>query len=177
MPNLAPEQITALIQGIQQYIAGRQAAYRPRAVSLTQAQKAALSPFFRADVLENARLLEFVGNEKVPEPAFYPVLKAAGFANLPDLPAMHAITFIDTISFQVPINPELLFHELVHVEQYRQLGLEGFSDLYGRGFLSGGSYEAIPLELHAYYLQLLTRSGKSFSVETAFADEISHGRI
>ncbi len=33
-----------------------------------------------------------------------------------------------------------LFHELVHVEQYRQLGVPRFSELYVRGFLSGGRY-------------------------------------
>jgi len=43
----------------------------------------------------------------------------------------------------------LLFHELVHVEQHRQLGIPRFADLYVRGFLSGGSYEAIPLEVNA----------------------------
>ena len=44
----------------------------------------------------------------------------------------------------------LLFDELVHVEQYRQLGILRFSELYVRGFLNGGSYEAIPLEVNAY---------------------------
>ena len=47
----------------------------------------------------------------------------------------------------------LLFHELVHVEQYRQLGIPRFSELYVRGLLSGGSYEAIPLEVNAYTLE------------------------
>jgi hypothetical protein len=47
----------------------------------------------------------------------------------------------------------LLFHELVHVEQYRQLGIPRFSELCVRGFLNGGSYEAIPLEVSAYTLE------------------------
>lgn len=47
----------------------------------------------------------------------------------------------------------LLFHELVHVEQYRQLGIPRFSGLYVRGFLKGGSYEAIPPEGNAYTLE------------------------
>ena len=41
----------------------------------------------------------------------------------------------------------------MHVEQYRQLGIPRFADLYVRGFLSGGSYEAIPLEVNAYTLE------------------------
>jgi hypothetical protein len=46
----------------------------------------------------------------------------------------------------------LLFHELVHVEQYRQLGIPRFWELYVRGFLSGGGCEGIPLEVGAYEL-------------------------
>jgi hypothetical protein len=36
-----------------------------------------------------------------------------------------------------PFNHGLLFHELVHVEQYRQLGIQQFANLYVRGFLRG----------------------------------------
>jgi hypothetical protein len=39
--------------------------------------------------------------------------------------------------------------EPVQVEQYRQLGIPRFSELYVRGFLNGGSYDAIPLEVSA----------------------------
>jgi len=39
------------------------------------------------------------------------------------------------------------------VEQYRQLGIPHFSELYVRGFLNGGSYEAIPLEVNVYTLE------------------------
>jgi len=51
----------------------------------------------------------------------------------------------------VPLTDGLLFHELVHVEQFHQLGIPWFSELYVRGFLSGG-YDGIPLELNAYAL-------------------------
>jgi hypothetical protein len=37
-------------------------------------------------------------------------------------------------------------------EQYRQLGITRFSELSVRGFLNGGSYEAIPLDVNAYTL-------------------------
>jgi hypothetical protein len=52
--------------------------------------------------------------------------------------------------FREPFSDGLLFHEPVHVEQYRQLGIPRFSEFYVRGFLNGGSYEAIPLEVNAY---------------------------
>jgi hypothetical protein len=66
---------------------------------------------------------------------------------------MTAITFCDVVVSHAPFSNGLLFHELVHVEQYRQLGISRFSELYVRGFLNGGSYEAIPLEVNAYALQ------------------------
>lgn len=46
----------------------------------------------------------------------------------------------------------LLPIKLVHVEQYWQLGIPRFSELYVRGFLKGGSCEAIPLEVNAFTL-------------------------
>jgi len=62
---------------------------------------------------------------------------------------MAAISFCDVVVSHEPFTDGLLFHELVHVEQHRQFGIPRFADLYVRGFLSGGSYEAIPLEVNA----------------------------
>lgn len=66
---------------------------------------------------------------------------------------MAAITFCDVVVSHEPFTDHLLFHELVHVEQYKQLGIARFAELYVRGFLEGGSYEAIPLEINAYTLE------------------------
>ena len=73
-------------------------------------------------------------------------------ASLPDFEHMAAITFVDTVVSQEPFTGRLLSHELVHVVQYERLGLPEFAGKYVRGFLSGGSYEAIPLEMNAYEL-------------------------
>lgn len=106
-------------------------------------------PFFSREVLDNVRVLVLEG-ERVANPEFYPMLRSLGFANLPDQSAMGAITFCDVVVSHEPFSARLLFHELVHVEQYRQLGIPRFAELYVRGFLSGGSYEAIPLEVNAW---------------------------
>src|ERR1700674_4707496 len=92
------------------------------------------------------------------------MLRTLGFNNLPDQSTMAAITFSDVVVSYEAFWNGLLFHELVHVEQYRQLGIPRFSDLYVRGFLNGGSYEAIPLEVkHTLSAVALspTRSGYS----------------
>jgi hypothetical protein len=80
------------------------------------------------------------------------MLRNLGFSNLPDQSTMAAITFSDVVVSHEPLSDGLLFHELVHVEQYRQLGIPRFSELYVRAFLAGGSYEGIPLEVNAYTL-------------------------
>jgi hypothetical protein len=80
---------------------------------------------------------------------------------------MAAITFVDTVVSHEPLTDRLLFHELVHVVQYQKLGVPGFSAKYVTGFLSGGSYETLPLEMNAYKLdaRFAGAPAKPFSVE------------
>lgn len=79
---------------------------------------------------------------------------------------MAAITFVHIVVSYAPFTDRLLFHELVHVVQYERLGLPEFVAKYVGGFLSGGSYEAIPLEMNAYELEarFATAPARSFSV-------------
>jgi hypothetical protein len=107
--------------------------------------------FFSPQLIDGTRLLVLQG-ERAANPDFYPMLRSLGFNNLPDQSAMAAITFCNVVVSHEPFSNGLLFHALVHVEQYRQLGIRRFSELYVRGFLNGGSYEAIPLEVNAYTL-------------------------
>jgi hypothetical protein len=75
------------------------------------------------------------------------------FTNLPNFTTIAAVTFCDVVVSHQPFSDGLLCHELVHVEQYRQLGsITRFAELYVRGFLSGGGYNGIPLEINAYGL-------------------------
>jgi hypothetical protein len=66
---------------------------------------------------------------------------------------MVGITFQDVVVHVEPLTTPLLFHELIHAVQYKHLGLSGFAKHYGHGFLTGGSYEEIPLEKQAYGLE------------------------
>jgi hypothetical protein len=78
-----------------------------------------------------------------------------------------------------PFSNGVLFHELVHVEQYRQLGIPRFAELYVRGFLSGGSYEAIPLEVNAYSLggQFESHPHQLFSVPDEVGKWVTAGKF
>ena len=118
-------------------------------------------------------------SERVANPDFYPMLGSLGFNNLPDQSTMAAITFWDVVVSHEAFSDRLLFHELAHVEQYRQLGIPRFSELYVRGFLDGGSYEAIPLEVNAYTLggRFESNPRQVFSVEVEVGRWAAAGRL
>jgi hypothetical protein len=40
------------------------------------------------------------------------------------------------------------------MEQYHQLGISRFSELYVRGLVGGGDYQSVPLEIQAYALSV-----------------------
>src|SRR5271167_3377992 len=112
-----PEQIAQLAQWVAEYIEAQRALYIPSAMPLSQAQRAAMDGFFSPDVL-NTLLLMLQGG-RIQNPPFYPQLQELGFRNLPDQSIMAAIAFSDVVVSHVPVTNWLLFHELVHVEQYR----------------------------------------------------------
>jgi hypothetical protein len=178
IPRLKPEQIAQVSGLVFQYITAQRQKYVPHAIPLSAQQKAIINGFFSPQVLEGVRLLVLKG-ERVGNPEFYPMLKGLGFTNLPDQAGMGAITFSDVVVSHEPFLDGLLFHELVHVEQYRQLGIPRFSELYVRGFLSGGSYEAIPLEVNAYTLEgrFEANPQQVFSVEDEVRKWMAGGRL
>jgi hypothetical protein len=165
-PQLTAAQIQEISALVANYIRTQRESFAGRAANLPAALRLPLAPFFRADVLNSTGVL-VLENERVANPDFYPMLQSLGFTNLPDFGGMAAITFQDVVVSHEPWTPPLLFHELVHVEQYRQLGVDRFAELYVRGFLEGGCYEAIPLEVNAYGLEGAFRNAphRGFSVE------------
>jgi hypothetical protein len=177
-PKLSPDQIAEVSKLVAGYISAQREKYEPRAVPLSAQQRVPLEPFFARELLDSVRVLVLEG-ERVPNPEFYPMLRRLGFNNLPDQSAMGAITFCDVVVSHEPFSAGLLFHELVHVEQYRQLGIPRFSELYVRGFLNRGSYEAIPLEVNAYSLEDRFRRDprRTFSVQTELGQWLAEGRL
>jgi hypothetical protein len=177
-PKLSPDQIAEVSKLVGGYISVQREKYAPHAVPLSAQQRAPLEPFFAREVLDGARVL-VLQCERVQNPEFYPMLRGLGFKNLPDQSTMAAITFCDVVVSHEPFSDGLLFHELVHVEQYRQLGISRFSELYVGGFLSGGSYEAIPLEVNAYTLCGRFESGPQqlFSVDDEVRRWAAEGRL
>jgi hypothetical protein len=177
-PQLTPEQVQQISAAVAQYITAQREAYLPTGIPLTAEQLLAVEGFFFLAVLDKARLV-VLQNSRVQNPAFYPQLWQLGFRNLPDFEMMAAITFGNVVVSHQPFTNGLLFHELVHVEQYRQLGIPHFSDRYVRGFLTGGGYDGIPLERNAYMLgaRFEANPRQHFSVSDEVAAWVRHGRF
>ena len=170
VPQLSSAQIAQIAAFVANYIQSQRKAFAGRASALPPELLVQMNGFFRPELLNSARAV-VLNDERVGNPDFYGALEDLGFGNLPDFSGMAAITFSDVIVSHEPFDGPLLFHELVHIEQYRQLGIDGFAKLYVNGFLSGGSYEAIPLETNAYGLESVFRNSpdRRFSVESEVA--------
>ena len=167
--KLPPGMAGQLAGMVQDYILSSQKKYGARAAPLTPEQKAAVQPFFAAEILDQARLLVLRG-ERVQDPPFYGMARMMGFKNLPSFADTAAVTFVNVIVSHEDFTESLLFHELVHAVQYDLLGTKEFASRYVDGFLKGQSYDEIPLEKNAYLLEQRYSADKSqpFSV----ADEV-----
>jgi hypothetical protein len=98
--------------------------------------------------------------------------------DFPSTALIAAITFDHVIAAREALVPQLLFHELVHVVQYRLLGVNRFARLYVRGFLSRGAYSDIPLERCASALeQRFAWERSPFSVQDEVAAWVEHDRL
>lgn len=171
LSKLSPAMIGQLASMVEDYISNSRKKYAPEAVPLTEAQRAAMQPFFPAEILDRVRLSVLRGS-RVPNPSMYSMAKMMGIKDLPDFSDMAAITFVDIVVSHVEFSNDLLFHELVHTVQYAQLGLKEFARRYVQGFIDGGSYEEIPLEKNAYDLE--GRYSKNPQQVFSVADEVQH---
>ena len=132
----------------------------------------ALAPFFPAETLAAARLAIV---PRIPLSRILRIARRLGISAV-DADRLQGITYLDTIVVPEhragPIPLSTLFHELVHVEQARQLGVRAFVERYIRGWLENGRrYEAIPLERDAYALERRYRAAPDDPFDVA--DEVA----
>ena len=173
-PNLTPDQITGVTAAVAEYIRAQRVAYYPRSAPLAFSEL--WLKFFSQSDLERIRICP-PGQERVDNPPFYGELEKLGFTGLPDFTTMAAITFDDTVVFHDLLTPQLIFHEMVHVVQYRLLGINEFARLYVRGYLHSG-YSGTPLEVCAYDLDGRFIMGSvGFDVEAEVRSWIESGRF
>jgi hypothetical protein len=165
LSNISPGLIGQVAGMVADYINGSRKKYGANAASLTPEQRAAMQPFFPAEILEQAKVLVLKG-ERIQDPGFYTMARMMGFKDLPSFSTVAAVTFVDVIVSHEEFTDALLFHELVHVVQYAQLGIKEFGARYVSGFVTGGGYEGIPLEKNAFELEarFIANQAQPFSV-------------
>jgi hypothetical protein len=135
---------------VARYIDRNATEHRRDARKLTVREFDVMAAFFPADLLHRARIA--TPAQPLRPPGIQKLATMFGMETLLTPDATAAITFNNVIAHYNPLSLRTLFHELVHVEQYKQLGVRGFARLYVRAFLRTGAYERIPLEVHAYEL-------------------------
>ena len=122
---------------------------------------------FDAALLDSVRVKQV---SEIDQPPFYDGLRSqlafAGVRVAFDFAAVRGITFDNCILIrESPLSTALLFHELVHVEQYRQLGIRRFAAAYVRGLAENRFLcEDIPMEKIAVSLTDRFLEGDDFSV-------------
>ena len=170
-----------LYEQVPAWITEQEALLRVIALPLPSDLLERLAPFF-GEALADAK----ISSVPVSNPTWYGDLRTRGVdqRDLLDFSNLVAITFNTTVNL-LPDAPEptmgLLFHEFVHVLQYRLIGVQEFTRRYVDGWLVGKGfidrpdlrYVSIPLERQAYDLQarFAAAPDSAFSVEAALKQE------
>ena len=172
------ELVSYLAENAGHWIESQRAQHRVHADPLPDTTLAALSGFFEKGTLDRTRIRHV---PSIENPPFYKEFEEAGEAFPLDFTVWAAITFGDVILVngeQVPGPPShsVVFHEMVHVVQYDELGIHEFARRYVTPFVqSRFNYMSIPLESVAFDLQgrFKERSGDPFSAEEEIRSRIS----
>ncbi len=169
--NPMQELMQYLIREGRAWIRFQRDALRPLGVTLEPELKNFYSAYFELETLDDVVICD---RPRIENPPFYRDLAQQGISVLLDFTQMSGITFNDTIviaqGHSGPHVPALLFHECVHVVQYRKLGIDRFVEQYINGWAENNyDYYSIPLEREAYDLQKRFSRGDHFSVEATVA--------
>lgn len=163
------ELIEYLIAEGRGWVRSQRKTLRPLGVALQPELKNFYSQYFNEGTLDTVAVCI---RPIIENPPFYADLSRRGIAVPLDFTQMSGITFIDTVVITAAhsdpdVFAPLLFHECVHVVQYRRLGVDQFVEEYVRGWAENNyDYHSIPLEQEAYALQNRFSNGERFSVET-----------
>ena len=126
-----------------------------------------MSGFFDPELLAAVRIGVV---ERIDGPWFLKPMEKLGFSLDMSFGSAAGITFGDLILVSKlgrvePLPLPLLFHELVHVVQYRAHGVDGFARGYVQGWWDNDRvYRAIPHEVEAYDYEDRYRRGERFIV-------------
>ncbi|MCJ7728323.1 MAG: hypothetical protein MUO27_00325 [Sedimentisphaerales bacterium] len=172
-----PEQLVSYLEKEgRNWMVTQRDAYWAKGSPLESDIRSVIGPFSQSDTLNSVRICEV---PRIENPPFYKELEKQGIPMPLDFRNMAGITFNDTVL----INPSkidakrrtsLVFHECVHVAQFRFLTPDRFAREYVTGWANNEfDYYKIPLEIQAYQLQQRfdSNSQNVFSVEAEVAQK------
>lgn len=149
------------------WIKDQQKVHLPSARPLKSVEKEAMAGYFEAPLLDAVRIATV---PRIEGPGFLRRLEKFGLSLDVGFEGAAGITFGDLIVISrlpadATVPSSLLFHELVHVVQYRVQGIDGFARAYVDGWWENGRvYRAIPHEVEAYAYEDRYRQGERFTV-------------
>ena len=148
--------------------------------ALDEEQKRKLQPFFSDQILNRLRVVDASKTgQKIPYPPFYEHVRAGGARVVPDAAHMTAIPFMDVAVFNRQPTLRTLFHTLVHIVQFQEVGIGKFVRGYFETLNETGLWMIVPFEEQAYQLDArYTRNANDmFSVEDEVRDWARKGKF
>jgi hypothetical protein len=164
--TLPEEQLSQATARVLAYLREQRDRHYGAGEPLSAQHRALMRPFFSSGILDRVRTVELAG-ARLPNPSFYSDAKALGIVNLPQIPHMASVTFIDVVVFNDRITERALFHGLVHAVQFQILGPDRYTRTFVDGFLRTNSHFSVPLEAHTFTLEskFVENPAEGFSVE------------
>ena len=165
VPTITKRELQAIVAEVVGFVEQNRSRYVEFGRGLHPEEREPVERFFEPDLLESVRIV-ISGPGRTPNPAFFHRARERGFHLMPDFSHLGEITFGDVIVFQSPMTDRLLFHALVHVAQYRRLGIPRYVDRYLRTFVRSGLHVLVPFEAQAFELdhRFTLEPNKPFSV-------------
>ena len=177
LPAYDEKHLAAIIADVVGFVRSMRERFAAASVPLDGLQRQTMQPFFPADLLVAARIVP-PEHARFQNPEFYYRARQRGFEHMPDFSHLGELTFEDVILFHAAVTDRLLFHGLVHVTQYRLLGVERYVELYLRNFARSGLHVLVPFEVQAYDLdqRFAATPHVGFSVESEVRRWLKKGR-
>jgi hypothetical protein len=171
-PRWAAEGIAAVLGPlVARYVEAQRDRLSLTATPLSQLSKLRLRQHFSDADLERVRVA-LADPLPIPDPPFYPLFRRLRL-DIPEPSLVDAITFDHVIAARESMGLPLLFHEMVHVVQYRLLSVKVFARLYVKGFFATGGYHGIPIERCALEMEeRFINAPEPFDVEREIANWI-----
>jgi hypothetical protein len=149
-PQLDDAQVSDAIVDIAAYMREQRDRFLLLSEPLPEEHVALLRPFFSPTLLRKVRvvLLAAHGLSRVDVHS-----RAHGYQRLLDFTHMASVTFDDVVVVNETLTTRLLFHALVHAVQFQLLGLQRYTELFVRAFVTSKWRFKVPLEAHAFELE------------------------